>query len=132
MTEKGSPLSEVIESGLSRPRFSSDCLNVLLKEIKLNIQDGWNKHPVMVIIDGVNVLFQERTFVSKIMPKRKEHSIPTEKYIREACSPDELSLIGLVNHLQFLIHVLIFWLTSYLDESKHFVQEIFQVYESRL
>ena len=99
LTEKGSPLLDVIDSGLSRPRFSSDCLNVLLKELKLNIQNGWNKHPVMVIIDGINVLFQERTFVSKILPKRKEHSIPTEKYIKQACTPDELSLIVAMKHL---------------------------------
>ena len=99
MTPEGAPLSEVIESGLSRPRFSSDCLNVLLKEIKLNIQQGWNKHPVMIIIDGVNVLFQERTFVSKIKPRRKDRTIPIPKHISSACSPDELSVIVAIKHL---------------------------------
>jgi len=100
MTPEGAPLSEVIESGLSRPRFSSDCLNVLLKEIKLNIQqDGWNKHPVMVIIDGINVLFQERTFVSKTKPRRKDRTIPIPKHISSACSPDELSVIVAIKHL---------------------------------
>ena len=99
LTPEGAPLSEVIESGLSRPRFSSDCLNVLLKEIKLNIQQGWSKHPVMVMIDGINVIFQERTFVSKIKPRRKSRTIPNPKSISYACTPDELSVIVAIKHL---------------------------------
>ena len=93
-------MSEVLETGLNRPRFSADCLNVFLKELKLNLQNGWSKHPVMLMIDGLNVLFQERTLVSKILPRRKNHKLITTKYLRdEACTPDELGLLVALKHL---------------------------------
>ena len=81
-TPIGSPLSQIIETGLNRPRFSADCLNVFLKELKTNIQQGWNKYPVMLMLDGVNVLFQERTLVSKTLPRRKASCPTTPFYIK--------------------------------------------------
>jgi len=98
-TPIGSPLSQIIETGLNRPRFSADCLNVFLKELKTNIQQGWNKYPVMLMLDGVNVLFQERTLVSKTLPRRKASSPTTPFYIKEACTPDELSLLVTLKHM---------------------------------
>ena len=82
-TPEGSPLSQIIETGLNRPRFAADCLNIFLKEIKINLQQGWNKHPVMLMIDGVNTLFQERTFVSKTIPRRKSNLRITPKYLKD-------------------------------------------------
>ena len=98
-TPEGSPLSQIIETGLNRPRFAADCLNIFLKEIKINLQQGWNKHPVMLMIDGVNTLFQERTFVSKTIPRRKSNLRITPKYLQDACSPDELGLCVALKHL---------------------------------
>ena len=99
-TAEGAPLTEVFDIGLNRPRFSADCLNVILKELKLNLQSGWNKHPVMLVIDGINALFQERTFVSKKLPRRRNHAYITPQYLKEeACTPDELSLLVSLKHL---------------------------------
>ncbi len=36
----GSPLTEVITQGLERPKFAADCLNVLMRELKLHCQEG--------------------------------------------------------------------------------------------
>ena len=99
-SEPGVPLSDIIDLGLARPRFAADCFNVLLKELKLNIQKGWNKHPLMVIVDGINVIFQERTFVTKTMSRRKNHKTIDSRFLKVmACSPDELSLIVAIKHL---------------------------------
>ena len=98
-TPEGSPLSQILETGLNRPRFSADCLNVFLKELKINLQQGWNKHPVMLMIDGINVLFQERTLVSKTIPRRKNHGTVTPYYLQEACTPDELSMLVAIKHM---------------------------------
>ncbi len=40
VTEEGCPISDVIHKGLDRPKFAADCLNVVMKELKLHCQDG--------------------------------------------------------------------------------------------
>jgi hypothetical protein len=72
---------------------------VFLKELKINLQQGWNKHPVMLMIDGINVLFQERTLVSKTIPRRKNHGHVTPYYLQEACTSDELSMLVAIKHM---------------------------------
>ena len=47
VTEEGSPLSEVISKGLDRPKFAADCLNVLMKELKLHCKEGTPNCKVM-------------------------------------------------------------------------------------
>ena len=117
-TEEGVPLSEVMEFGLERPRFAADCFAVLLKELKLNFKDGWNKYPLMIIIDGnfisffnlffkeivnfsgINVIFQERTYVTKSVPRRRNHQVINNKFLRKAtCAPEELSLLVAMKHM---------------------------------
>ena len=93
------PLTEVLETGLNRPRFAADCLNVLLKEIKLNIQDGWNKHPVMILVDGINVIFHEKTLVQKTKEKKPGNIIHQRIIAEECCSPDELSFVVALKHM---------------------------------
>jgi hypothetical protein len=39
-TEAGSPLSDIVTMGLERPKFAADCLNVVMKELKLHCQEG--------------------------------------------------------------------------------------------
>lgn len=54
----------------------------------------------MLVIDGINALFQERTFVSKRLPRRLNHKHITTHFLRtEACTPDELSLLVALKHL---------------------------------
>jgi hypothetical protein len=107
-TEEGAPLAEVIQTGLDRPRFSADCLNVLMKELKLNAQDGWNKHPIIVLIDGINGLFEERTGVSKILPRRMPSKRISQEYISSSCTPDELSLIVSLKHMLKYVYTISF------------------------
>ena len=51
------------------------------------------------MIDGVNVLFQERTLVSRTIPRRKNHAPITPHYLQEAVTPNELSLIVALKHM---------------------------------
>ena len=53
----------------------------------------------MLMIDGINVLFQERTLVSKTIPRRKNHGTVTPYYLQEACTPDELSMLVAIKHM---------------------------------
>lgn len=57
VTEKGEPLMSVVDHGIQRGRHSSDCLAVLLKEIKILSES--NKFKTMVVIDGVNAFFNK-------------------------------------------------------------------------
>ena len=84
---------------MNRPRFAGDCLNVLLKEIKLNIQDGWNKHPVMILVDGINVIFQERTLVQKSKERKQANIIYKRIMAEDCCAPDELSFVVALKHM---------------------------------
>jgi len=62
-TQCGAPLLEVINLGCERFAFAADAMNVVLKELKLNCNDGNCK--MMVVLDGVNALFTEHTLVNK-------------------------------------------------------------------
>ncbi len=92
-TPEGTPLAEMVKFGIDRPRFSADCLNVLMKELKLNCQNGLCKHPVMTILDGINTIFEERTGVSKVLPRRPPSKKLRNEYIEQSCTPDELSAV---------------------------------------
>ncbi|XP_035227409.1 28S ribosomal protein S29, mitochondrial-like isoform X1 [Stegodyphus dumicola] len=67
VTEEGKPLMEVVEHGLQRVRHSSDCIAVLLKEIKYHSQFG--KFKTLLIVDGVNAIF------TKTNVKRPDQSL---------------------------------------------------------
>ncbi|XP_054707754.1 28S ribosomal protein S29, mitochondrial-like [Uloborus diversus] len=67
ITEKDAPLMEVVEHGLKRVRHSSDCVAVLLKEIKQ--QSHLGKFKTMVVIDGMNA------FYSKTNIKRSDRTL---------------------------------------------------------
>ncbi|GAB6028568.1 hypothetical protein CHUAL_002709 [Chamberlinius hualienensis] len=54
-TEKGKTINDLIEQGISRPKFSSDVAAAILKESKLLAKSG--KIKVGVVIDGVNSIF---------------------------------------------------------------------------
>jgi len=62
-TPAGSPLLEVINIGIDRLNFAADALNVVLKELKLNCNDDNCK--LMVVCDGVNSLFSEKTLIHR-------------------------------------------------------------------
>lgn len=55
MTEEGEPLLNVITHGINRARHSSDCLAVVLREIKLQASMG--RVRPLVISNCVNALY---------------------------------------------------------------------------
>jgi len=59
----GSPLTDVINLGCDRLAFAADALNVVLRELKLNCNEGNLR--LMVVCDGVNSLCTEYTLVHR-------------------------------------------------------------------
>uniref|UniRef100_T1JN10 Small ribosomal subunit protein mS29 n=1 Tax=Strigamia maritima TaxID=126957 RepID=T1JN10_STRMM len=55
VTEKGKPLMDIVDQGINRVKFASDCVAVLLKEIKILASDG--RVRVFVGIHGANAFF---------------------------------------------------------------------------
>lgn len=58
-TPGGSTLLELIDHGITRAKYASEVIKVLLEEIKQQSTDG--KFKTMVVIDGYNSLFYEET-----------------------------------------------------------------------
>lgn len=75
-TEKGSPLGEVVEQGLTRVRNATDAVGVLLKELKT--QSARGLFHLLVAVDGANALWGRTTL-------RRED--------RTLIAPEELSLV---------------------------------------
>ncbi|XP_035666347.1 28S ribosomal protein S29, mitochondrial-like [Branchiostoma floridae] len=61
-TEQGRPLLEVVEQGIARPKTATDCVGVIVKELKDQANQG--RIRLLVAVDGVNSLFG-RTVVRK-------------------------------------------------------------------
>ncbi|XP_071039776.1 small ribosomal subunit protein mS29 isoform X2 [Parasteatoda tepidariorum] len=70
VTEAGAPLTDVIEHGIERVRHASDCVAVLLKEIKLLSQSG--RFKTAVVVDGVNAFFSK---TNKFQFKKADKSV---------------------------------------------------------
>ncbi|GAB1287721.1 28S ribosomal protein S29, mitochondrial [Apodemus speciosus] len=75
-TEKGSPLGEVVEQGLTRVRNATDAVGVVLKELKT--QSARGLFHLLVAVDGANALWGRTTL-------RRED--------RTLIAPEELSLV---------------------------------------
>lgn len=75
-TEKGSPLGEVVEQGLTRVRNATDAVGVVLKELKA--QSALGLFHLLVAVDGVNALWGRTTL---------------KKEDRTLIAPEELSLV---------------------------------------
>lgn len=56
MTEAGEPLNNVVEHGINRIKHASDCMAVVLKEIKEQSSSG--NYKVLVVADKVNSLYE--------------------------------------------------------------------------
>jgi small subunit ribosomal protein S29 len=72
-TPAGSTLMELVDHGINRAKYASEVIKILLDEIKEQSTEG--KVKTMVVIDGYNCLFYEKTNI------RGEHNvmIPTNK-----------------------------------------------------
>ncbi|CAG2104704.1 unnamed protein product [Medioppia subpectinata] len=56
ITEPGDPLKNILEHGISRIKHSSDCMAVILKEIKEQSVSG--KYRVLVVVDKANAFYE--------------------------------------------------------------------------
>nr|XP_020141113.1 28S ribosomal protein S29, mitochondrial [Microcebus murinus] len=75
-TEKGSPLGEVVEQGITRVKNATDAVGIVLKELKR--QSSLGIFRLLVAVDGVNALWGRTTL------KREDKSL---------IAPEELALI---------------------------------------
>lgn len=79
ITEKGSPLLTLIEHGISRIKYASDCVVNLAKELKLLSNNGVCK--TLVAIDGFNAFFYPNT---RVFTEKKEKVHPSKVVLTEA------------------------------------------------
>ncbi|KAM6166981.1 small ribosomal subunit protein mS29 isoform 2-T2 [Erethizon dorsatum] len=75
-TEKGSPLGEVVQQGITRVKNATDAVGIVLKEVKRQSSSGL--FHLLVAVDGVNALWGRTTL------KREDKS---------PIAPEELALI---------------------------------------
>lgn len=73
-TEAGAPLIALVEHGISRIKFASDIIAVLLEELKEQSSQG--KCKTMVGIDGYNAFFWPRTYMHG---ETRAHKIKTDQ-----------------------------------------------------
>ncbi|XP_055585237.1 28S ribosomal protein S29, mitochondrial [Uranotaenia lowii] len=76
VTQAGAPLMELVEHGINRAKFSCDTVAVLLRELKEQSTQG--KAKTMVVIDGFNAFFHDKT------------RLQTENKVR--ITPDKMTL----------------------------------------
>ncbi|XP_064609024.1 small ribosomal subunit protein mS29-like [Liolophura sinensis] len=72
VTEGGSSLMDVVDHGLNRGKHASDCVGVILKEVKTQASD--KRCRLMVAIDGVNGFWRESALRDELYK-----SIPSER-----------------------------------------------------
>ena len=91
-TPAGSPLMDIIEMGCERLAFAADALNIVIRELKINCNEGNCK--LMVVCDGVNSLFSEQTLVNK---ERKEWKngpwAPDSNWIKSCAKVNECTVL---------------------------------------
>ncbi|XP_048213517.1 28S ribosomal protein S29, mitochondrial [Perognathus longimembris pacificus] len=75
-TEKGSPLRDIVEQGITRVRNATDAFGIVLKELKRQSSSGM--FHLLVAVDGVNALWGRTTL------KRQDKS---------PIAPEELALV---------------------------------------
>lgn len=97
-SEAGSPLSDVINTGIERPKFAGDCVGVLLKELRLHCQDAVDQGDpdrcrVATVVDGVGIIFQAKTLMNRQFPADEKIGPLFPEYIEDSVAPDELSIV---------------------------------------
>lgn len=75
-TEKGSPLGQVVEQGITRVRNATDAVGIVMKELKM--QSSLGKFRLLVAVDGVNALWGRTTL---------------QRHDKSPVAPEELALI---------------------------------------
>lgn len=78
-TPKGAPFLELIDHGINRVKYASDCTVILAKEVKKLAREG--KCKVLVAVDGYNAFFYPHT---RIRTEKKEIVHPKKVILTEA------------------------------------------------
>lgn len=82
VTPAGSTLLELIEHGINRVKFATDTITVLIEELKHQSTEG--KCRTMVVIDGFNAFFMDRTrikFDSRVIAKPADIFLITHPFL---------------------------------------------------
>lgn len=97
-TEKGAPLMEVVDVACERLNFAADAMNIVMKELKLNCNDGRAK--LLVCLDGVNSLFCEKTMIHRTNTQWK-HDLGKNRDFQEnhRAQVDECSVLRNIKKL---------------------------------
>jgi len=96
-TEAGSPLFDIVRQGLERPKFSTDCLAVLMKELQLHCKGGNCK--IAIFVDGINVLFERRTNINRKLPTKRVKGPFKPEWTEESIAPDEFTVVRSIKKL---------------------------------
>ena len=86
----GTPLLQVIDTGIERLKLSTDCLNVVMKELREHANRGNVK--LATFMDGVNCLFGDQTYVLK-ENMRFKHGYLGKIWIEKLLHPNELNAL---------------------------------------
>lgn len=78
-TEEGAPLLELVEHGMNRVKYASDCVVAVVKEIKAHSTQGRCK--TLVAINGFNAFFHPRT---RVVTEAKVQVPPSKITLTEA------------------------------------------------
>jgi len=97
-TEAGSPLLDVVETGITRPVVAADALGVLFKELRLHCQEAVARGEpdscrVALVVDGMSKLFVEKTYIDRKMPTKVPKGPFKQDHIDASIAPDELSVV---------------------------------------
>nr|SVE70412.1 EOG090X05V1 [Daphnia similis]SVE71036.1 EOG090X05V1 [Daphnia similis]SVE72299.1 EOG090X05V1 [Daphnia similis] len=79
MTAAGSPLSELIDLGMNRAKYATNCVTALLGELKKAAVS--KRCRVLVVIDGFNSFFSPK---SRVQREDKSMVLPTEFVLTDA------------------------------------------------
>ena len=77
--------------------FSSDCLAVLMKELQWHCKDGNCK--MALFVDGINVLFEDRTNISRELPEKRIKGPFKESWKEMSIAPDEFTVVRSIKKL---------------------------------
>ena len=77
--------------GLERPKFAADCLAALMKELRQHCIDGNCK--LAIFIDGINVLYERRTNVSRKLPAVRTRGPFKPSWTEESIAPNEFTIV---------------------------------------
>ena len=83
--------------GLERPKFATDCLAVLMKELQLHCIDDNCK--IAIFIDGLNIIFERRTNINKKLPEKRVKGPFKATWTEESIAPNEFTIVHSIKKL---------------------------------